>query len=103
MLYSTNMKDIKIIMKPNSEVHAKLMKRPAYKKAFDDLEVEFKLIDAIIEQRLKYGVTQKQLAEKVGMKQSAIARFESGNCNPTLDFLKKIASALDMKLTATAI
>ena len=94
---------IKMIMKPNSEVHADLMKRPEYKKAFDDLELEFKLIEAIIEQRINHGVTQKQLAEKIGTKQSAIARFESGSYNPTLSFLKKVAAALGMKLTATAI
>lgn len=79
------------------------LKNPDLKKVYDSLELEFKLIDAIIEQRIKYGITQKQLADKVGMKQSAIARFESGKCNPTLSFLKKLAMALDMKLTATAI
>ena len=79
------------------------LKNPDLKKVYDSLELEFKLIDAIIEQRIKHGITQKQLAEKVGMKQSAIARFESGKCNPTLSFLKKLAMALGMKLTATAI
>lgn len=97
------MDDIKIIMKPHREVHADLMKKPEFKKAFNDLELEFKLIEAMIEQRIKYGITQKQLAEKVGMKQSAIARFESGDYNPTYTFLKKLAGALGMKLTATAI
>ena len=79
------------------------LKNPEFKRVYDSLELEYKLIDAIIEQRIKHGLTQKQLAEKVGMKQSAIARFESGNCNPTLSFLKKLASALGMKLTATVV
>lgn len=79
------------------------LKNPEFKRVYDSLELEYKLIDAIIEQRIKHGITQKQLAEKVGMKQSAIARFESGNCNPTLSFLKKLAEVLGMKLTATAV
>jgi len=84
------------------KLESKWMKDPEYKKGYNGLELEYKLYEAMIEQRIKHGITQKQLAEKVGMKQSAIARFESGNCNPTLSFLKKLATALDMKLTATA-
>jgi transcriptional regulator with XRE-family HTH domain len=70
---------------------------------YDSMELEYKLIDAVIEQRIKHGLTQKQLAKKIGTKQSAISRFERGGSNPSLAFLKKLASALGMKLTATAI
>ncbi len=72
--------------------------RPGVKKAYEDLELEFRLIRAIIDQRLKKGVTQKELAEKVGTKQSAIARFESGNANPTLSFVQKLSTALNLKI-----
>ena len=44
-------------------------------------------------------MTQKQLAEKIGTKQSNIARLESGNYNPSYQFLQKIAGALDKKLS----
>ena len=44
-------------------------------------------------------MTQKQLAEKVGTKQSSIARLESGNYNPSLQFLQKVANALGKQLT----
>jgi len=75
------------------------MRNPGFKRAYDDLELEFTLIHAILDQRVRKGITQKQLAEKVGTKQSAIARFESGNSNPTLAFVKKLSRALDLKLT----
>jgi len=78
---------------------AKMMRDPEFKKEYDDLELEYALISAIIDQRNKKGVTQKKLAEKMGTKQSAIARFEAGNANPTLAFLKKLSRALDLKLT----
>ena len=78
---------------------AEMMKDPEFKKAYDDLELEFKLISAILDQRIRKGVTQKQLAERIGTKQSAIARFESGTSNPTLAFVKKLSEALDLKLT----
>jgi len=90
---------IKLI--PWSEVKADLMKRPGFKKAYDDLAVEYALISAIIDRRETKGMTQEKLAEKVGTKQSAIARFESGRSNPTLAFVKKLSEALDLKLTVT--
>ncbi|MBI4132986.1 helix-turn-helix transcriptional regulator [Candidatus Uhrbacteria bacterium] len=80
---------------------AEMMRKPGFKKAYDDLELEYRLISAMIDQRNKKKITQRQLAEKIGTKQSAIARFESGRANPRLSFLKKLSRALDVKLTVT--
>ena len=44
-------------------------------------------------------MTQKQLAERIGTRQSNIARMESGNCNPSFHFLQKVAGALDKSLS----
>ncbi len=81
-----------------SEIKEKWMRDPKFKKAYDDLEVEFALHSLMIECRLKKGMTQKKLAELVGTKQSSIARFESGNYNPTFAFVQKLANALGAKL-----
>ena len=48
--------------------------------------------------RIKKGYTQKQLAEKMGKKQSSIARLEAGTHPPTIAFLNDIAIALDTYL-----
>ena len=82
-----------------NEHHAKSMKDPEYKKAYEALDLEFALRSAIIENRIKQGITQKELAEKVGTKQSSIARFESGTYNPTLSFVQKLVNALNLKIT----
>jgi len=58
------------------------------------LEPEYVLIQRIIEKRQKEGLTQKELAEKLGTKQSAISRFEAGKINPTIGFLRELAKAL---------
>ena len=86
---------------PFSRIKAEHMKDPEFKKAYDDLELEFQLIAAMIDRRNRKKITQKALAEKIGTKQSAIARFESGRANPRLSFLKKLSRALDVKLTVT--
>ena len=61
-------------------------------------EAEYKIIEEIIMARKEKNLTQKDLAELIGTKQSNISRFESGNYNPTLDFLNKLASAVGKEL-----
>lgn len=70
------------------------LKRKPVREAYDALEPEFALAKMLIEQRLLKGLTQAALARRVGTKQSAIARLESGNCNPTLGLLQKVVKAL---------
>lgn len=74
------------------------LKNKKVMKAYKDLELEFSIIDQIIDKRIKKGMSQMDLALKMGTKQPSIARFESGDYNPTLSFLKKISKALDSKL-----
>jgi len=93
------MKKMKFIS--HKEMHARLMRRPGFKKAYDDLDFEFTLLRAIIDARAKRGMTQEKLAKKIGTKQSAIARFESGRSNPTFAFVQKLSDALNLKITAT--
>lgn len=81
----------------------KWMKDPEFKKGYEELNREFAVIRAVMDQRIKKGITQKQLAEKIGTKQSAISRFEGGESNPRFNFLKKLAKALDLKLNMTSI
>ena len=75
------------------------LKRPGVRKAMEDIDLEFQVIEAMIEARIRKGVTQKRLADKIGVAQSALARFESGRVNPTLSFLKKVTQGLGLKLT----
>lgn len=85
-------------MESYKRLKAQLLKNKEFRKAYDALGPEFALVEMLIEKRLKSGFTQAELARRVGTKQSAIARLESGNSNPTVAFLEKIAKALDAKL-----
>ena len=66
-------------------------------------ESEYKIIEEIILARREKNLTQKDLAELIGTKQSNISRLESGNYNPSLDFLQKVASAIGKKLEVRII
>ena len=74
------------------------LKNPKVKAEYERLQPEFAVINAIIQARVKKGITQEYLARKIGTKQSAIARLESGRANPSIGFLKKLAEALNTNL-----
>ncbi len=76
----------------------RLLRNKEIRMAYEKLGPEFALIEMIIKRRVEKRLTQKELAYKIGTKQSAISRFESGRYNPTLSFLEKLADALEAKL-----
>ncbi|MDO8618889.1 MAG: helix-turn-helix transcriptional regulator [Candidatus Daviesbacteria bacterium] len=80
------------------DLEKELLSDPETKREYDRLAPRYAVISNLIEARLKRGLTQGELAEKIGTKQSAIARLEGGNVNPSLEFLQKIAQALGSKL-----
>ncbi len=81
------------------DLEKELLADSATKKEFDKLTPRYELISELMSARMKKGLTQEQLAKQMGTKQSAIARFESGNTNPSLSFLEKVASAMGYKLS----
>lgn len=85
-------------MKTLTDFKRELFKRPGAKKIYEEMQPEFRIIQALAFARMKKGMTQRKLAAKIGITQSALARFESGNVNPTLSFLKKVTAGLGLKL-----
>lgn len=80
------------------EVKKELLKNPAIRKEYERLEPQFEIAVQLLDYRIKHNLSQAQLAKKLGTKQSAVARLESGNDNPTVKQLQKIADALNAKL-----
>ena len=86
-----------------SDYKAQKLTDPEFKKIWDEGELEYQLKCAIIEARINNKMTQQELAEKVGTKQSSISRFERGNYKPTWDFLQRLAKALGKELKVSLI
>lgn len=61
-------------------------------------EPEFQAILALYETRTSLHITQKQLAELSGIRQSNISRIERGTCSPTIETLSMLAYAMGKKL-----
>ncbi|MCD8241368.1 MAG: helix-turn-helix domain-containing protein [Lachnospiraceae bacterium] len=74
------------------------MKDPEFRAEYDALEPEFSFMQAMIDARRETGITQKQLAEKTGISQSDISKFESGGGNPSIKTLRRLAAGLGMRV-----
>lgn len=85
-------------MKTYTQLKRELLKRKGVKKEYDALGPEFELITSLIKRRLERGLTQKELASRIGTKQASIARLESGTYNPSLAFLNKVSYALGARI-----
>lgn len=88
-------------METYEQFRARSLRIPGVRKEYDRLGPQFELLILILKKRKKEGLTQAKLAKRMGTKQSAISRFESGRANPTLDFLFRLADALDAKMKVT--
>lgn len=75
-----------------------LLKQPGFKEALKETEIEFQIARAIIEARIKRGMTQEDLATKLHTKQSVISRVENAKTVPSVSFLKRIADVLNTPL-----
>lgn len=78
---------------------AKQMEDPEFRAAYEELEAAY----LVARLRIKRGLTQAQLADLVGTKQSSIARLESGVSQPRLSFLRRIIEALGGRLELNVI
>ena len=85
-------------MARTTEMHKKWMKEPKYKKAYDALEEEFVLAEAVMDVRNRAGLTQEELARKMGTTQPVVARLESGRTRPSMRTLERLAEATGSRL-----
>lgn len=76
---------------------------PEFREARERLRPQFEFRKAVIGARLAAGLTQRQLAEKMGTSQAAIARLESGTRLPAIDTLYRLAQILGVDFTITPL
>lgn len=81
------------------EIKADLLKDDEFRAEYEKLSPRYEAIEQIIRARKEQNMTQAELAGRIGTQKSNISRLESGNYNPTLDMLIKIAQALGKKLS----
>lgn len=74
------------------------LKNTTFKKQYEKYGKQLEIAYKILQLRKKAGISQIELANKIGTTQSNVARFETGGQNFTTGMLVKIATALDKDL-----
>lgn len=77
----------------------KRLRNPAFQRAWIESEIKYILAQKLIEKRLSKNLSQRQLAQKVKTSQAVICRIETMQANPSINLLKRIATALELELT----
>ena len=86
---------------PTSQSFAKWRQDPTYVAAYDALETEFALAEALIKARAQADMTQEDVAKAMGTTQAVIARLESGRTMPSTRTLERFAEATHTRLRIT--
>ena len=81
-----------------SEKRSEIMSAPGAGAAYEAARVRFELGEAVRHRREELGITQAELAERAGLQQPAVARFETGGTMPTIPMLERLADALLLRL-----
>lgn len=76
----------------------KQLEDPEFRAEYEAQQPEFEAMRAVIAARLACNMTQKELAERSGLRQSNISRIENGSASPTVDTLARIAAGLGKQL-----
>ena len=82
------------------DLKRELMQHPDFAKEYEALGPEYELARSIIALRIRRGLTQNELAERMSTTQSVISRLESGSAKPSLATLERLAKALDARVVA---
>ena len=84
-----------------AQARAARMDQPAVAEAYDQARVRFELAETVRVRREELGWSQRQLAQRAGMTQPGVARFEAGGTTPTLPLLERLAAALGLRLSVS--
>jgi DNA-binding XRE family transcriptional regulator len=83
---------------PVRKALAKKVKDPAFRKEYEKLGKAFEIARRLVGAHAREGLTQGQVAKKMGTTQSAIARLESGKRMPSIETLENYARATGREL-----
>jgi ribosome-binding protein aMBF1 (putative translation factor) len=86
-----------------NSIRDEILANPDVKAEYEALSPEFEFAQTLITLREGLGLTQREFAAKVGMKQSQLARIESGQQTPKLQTLARLAAAAGYKIEVNLI
>lgn len=83
---------------PLERLKERLLENPAVREEYDRLGPVFEMVGALIDARHEAGLTQAEVAARMGTKQSVIARLEKARRLPSLEMVTRYAAALGRRI-----
>ena len=80
------------------EYKKEVIKDPEFVKAYEELQPEMDIVKAILDARIKQNLSQKELSKLTGINQSEISKLESGERNPSIKLLQRLADGMGLTL-----
>ena len=74
------------------------LKDPEFKAEWERIQPEYEIMRSLIDARIKLNLTQKELAERSGVRQSNISRIENGTASPRVATLQALAVGMGKRL-----
>jgi ribosome-binding protein aMBF1 (putative translation factor) len=89
-------------MLTHKQLVRRMLRKPAVRAEYNALEPEFALLDQLLKARSRAGLSQAEVARRMGTHAPAVARLEaslgSGRHSPSIATLRKYAAAVGRKL-----
>lgn len=77
------------------EFLARALENPETRAAFEDAQSRNRLVDALVRMRHRLGMTQTQVAKRMGVKQPSVSGFETEGSDPRLSTIQRYARSVD--------
>ena len=71
---------------------------PEYRAALNDIRERFALVESLVACRKSQNISQKEVAERMGVKQPTVSGFENEGSDPRLSTIQRYARAVDSRL-----
>ncbi|MBK1735842.1 transcriptional regulator [Halorhodospira abdelmalekii] len=85
-------------MKSHEDFKAELLEDPEVRREYDQLAPEFEFIQTLVSARSQAGLSQAEVARRMGTTQSVVARLEGGRTAPTWKTLTRYAEATGRRI-----
>jgi transcriptional regulator with XRE-family HTH domain len=84
-------------LKTSDDLVAEQLRDPDFRREWERTALARAVAVKVVAYRAEHGLSQRALAQKLGMTQPQVARLEAGEHNPTIDTLTRLAEALDVE------
>ena len=81
------------------QLKERTLQQPEVRREYDALSEEFEMIDKLLQMRAAAGLTQDEVARRMGTQKGNICRLEKGNGNPSWNTMRKYAHACGFEIT----